>query len=274
MEKKLYKKATGNQKYFKLLYVSLLLTFIFIMSGCATSYTLELADRKASPSMSYTNLKISKVRSAAKQKNNDISVCMELYEPHKADKSRLYEFNMPGDFLLKKASDLETLGFRGEKTEENLDGSLTEPFSINYFYPLEKAKKGCKKNHREKLPADSILPIMQVTVSENEKSRLYALLSELRAQEPSDTKLFEVKFLKDEDVSNAEMNGNDVNHYSDVLLIYWPSDMDQELVDPIGITGGYESEDESTNLYYLLVPPALVIDAIGLMIVAAAHRPM
>jgi len=70
------------------------------------------------------------------------------------------------------------------------------------------------------------------------------------------------------------MNENEAAKYSDVLLIYWPSEMDQELVQPIGIAGGYQSEDESTKRYYLLVPPAVMLDAIGVMMVAAAYRPM
>jgi len=58
------------------------------------------------------------------------------------------------------------------------------------------------------------------------------------------------------------MNEYEATKYSDVLLIYWPSEMDQDSVQPLGIAGGYESEDESTSLYYLLVPPAVMLDLI------------
>lgn len=46
MKKSEYKIATKNPKYFKPMCTSLVLIFIFIMSGCATTYTLDLADRK------------------------------------------------------------------------------------------------------------------------------------------------------------------------------------------------------------------------------------
>ena len=77
-----------------------------------------------------------------------------------------------------------------------------------------------------------------------------------------------------EDEISFEMNDYESTKYADLLLIYRPSRVDQEMVQPIGIAGGYESEDESTSLYYLLVPPAVVLDAIGLMVAAAAYRPM
>ncbi|NIV99749.1 hypothetical protein GWN26_11725, partial [Candidatus Saccharibacteria bacterium] len=101
-----------------------------------------------------------------------------------------------------------------------------------------KAKKDCQKLESEKLPAGSTLPIVKFTLPEKDPHQLYNLLSELKAQGSPQEKLYEVKFLKREEDSGVEMNENEAAKYPDVLLIYWPSEMDQELVQPIGIAGG------------------------------------
>ena len=232
------------------------------MSGCATAYTLDLAERKASPSISYTDLNISKIRSAVELKNGDVSVCIELYEPHKTNKSECYAITLPNSTMLKETTDLETLGFRGKEMVGHPDSYGPGPYIDDYLYPLAKAKKGCQKLEPKKLPADSILPIVKVTLPEKDRYQLYNILNELKQQGSQKEKLYEVKFLTMEEDSSVEMNENEDTNYSDVLLIYWPSAMDQDSVQPLGIAGGYESEDESTKLYYLLIPPAATLDLI------------
>lgn len=262
MKKREYKIETKNPKYFKPMCTSLVLIFIFMMSGCATTYTLDLADRKSSPSISHTNLNISKVRSAVEQENGDISVCVELYEPPKTNKSECYAITLPNPSLLKETIDMETLGFRGKDIGGLPDRYAPDTYITDYLYSLEKAKKGCQELEPKKLLADSTLPIVKLTLPEKDSDRLYTLLNKLKAQGSAKEKLYEVKFLKNEADSSAEMNENEVTNYSDVLLIYWPSESDQDTVQPLGIAGGYESEDESTKLYYLLIPPAVLLDLI------------
>ena len=273
MKKKALKLGTTNPISFKLLGISLSLVFIFIVSGCITPHALDLAERKSSPSITYTDWNIKKIRSAVEQENGDISVCVELYESHKSHKSKCYAITLPSYSLLKTA-DLTEHGFQGLDIAEQPDKYSLDPYIVNYFYPLAKAKKGCHKLESEKLPAGSTLPIVKFTLPERDPRHLYNLLSDLKEEGSPEEKLYEVTFLKKEEDSSVEMNENKTAKYSDVLLIYWPSERDQELVQPIGIAGGYESEDESTNLYYLLVPPAAMLDAIGIMMLAAAYRPM
>ena len=69
-------------------------------------------------------------------------------------------------------------------------------------------------------------------------------------------------------------NDSRATGYPEVLLIYRPPGAGQEITDPIAIAGGYESKDESTNLYYMLVPPAVIIDAVVIMILCSAYGRM
>ena len=269
--------GTATPQSFKLLYISLTLVFIFIVSGCITPYALDLAEEKSSPSVRYTDWNLKKIRSAVEQENGDISVFAELYESHKRNKSECYAITLPNSSMLKETTDLETLGFRG-MLKETTDLEMVDfrgkemvghpdsygpgPYIDDYLYPLAKAKKGCQKLEPKKLPADSILPIVKVTLPEKDRYQLYNILNELKQQGSQKEKLYEVKFLTMEEDSSVEMNENEDTNYSDVLLIYWPSGMDQDSVQPLGIAGGYESEDESTKLYYLLIPPAVTLDLI------------
>ena len=259
---------------FKLLSISVSFVFICIVSGCITPHALDLAEEKSSPIVTYTEWNLKSVRSAVEQENGDILVFAELYESLKSNKSECYSIKLPNRSTLKETTDLKTLGFRGKEIIGHPDRNASDTYINEYLYPLVKAKKGCQELKYKKPPADSILPIIKLTVPGKDSDRIYTLLNELEANGSPKEKLYEIKFLRGEENSGGEMNETEVAKYSDVLLIYWPSKIDPEFVQPIGIAGGYESEDESTNLYYLLVPPAVVLDAIGLIIVAAAYRPM
>lgn len=274
MKKKESKIGAAIRKYFKPLHIALSLVFTFIVSGCITPYALDLAERKSSPSISYTDWNISEVKSAVEQENGDISVCVELHESQKTNKSEYYAITLPGSSLLGKTTDLATLGFRGKKSVEHPNGHSPDPYIDDYLYPLAKAKKGCHGSESKKLATDSVLPIVKLTLPEKDRNQLYTLLNELKAQASPEEKLYEVTFLKMEEDSSVEINDSAATKHPNVLLLYWPSEINQEPAQPLGIAGGYESEDESTNLYYLLVPPAAALDAIGLMILAASYRPM
>ena len=262
MKKTELKKGTTTPQSLKLLYISLTLVFIFIVSCCITPRALDLAEEKSSPAITYTDWDIKKVRSAVEQENGDISVIVELYESHKRNTSESYAITLPNASLLKKTTSLEMLGFRGKEMVGHPDSCGPGPYIDEYLYPLAKAKKGRQKLEPRKLPIDSIVPIVKVTLPEKDRYQLYNILNGLKQQGSPREKLYEVKFLAMEEDSSVEMNENEDTNYSDVLLIYWPSEMDQDSVQPLGIAGGFESEDESTKLYYLLVPPAVMIDLI------------
>ena len=252
------KNETKTSQSFKLLCILLSIAFIFNLSGCITSRAVEFAERKASPSVTRTYWHLKQVRSAIEQENGDISICVELYESYKSDKSECYIITMPNPSLVKETTDLATLEFMEETSVEHPPDS----YIADYLYPLEKAKKGCKKFESKKLPADSILPIVKLSLADNDRNQLYSLLNELKLYGSPKEELFEVKFLKSDEDSSIEMTENEAAKFPEVLLVYWPSGMDQEFVQPIGIRRGYESKDESTGFYYLLVPPAIMLDAI------------
>ena len=262
MKKAELKIGTTTPQSFKFLYISLSFVFIFIVSGCITPRALDLAEEKSSPAITYTDWDIKKVRSAVEQENGDISVIVELSESHKRNASECYAITLPNASLLKKTTSLEMLGFRGKEMVGHPDSYGRGPYIDEYLYPLAKAKKGRQKLEPKKLPIDSILPIVKVTLPEKDRYQLYNILNGLKQQGSPKEKLYEVKFLTMEEDSSVEINENEDTNYPDVLLIYWPSEMDQDSVQPLGIAGGYESEDESTKLYYLLVPPAVMIDLI------------
>ena len=266
--------GTVTPKLFKLLCISMSLVFILIMSGCITPHALDLAERKSSPAITYTDWNLKKVWSAMEVENGDISLFVELYESDKMNNSECFEITLPNYSLIKETTDIKTLGFREKEIVGQSDRYAPDPYIKNYLYPLAKAEKGCQKLESQNLPTDSALPIVKLRLPKNDSVQLYTLLNELKAHGSPKEKLYEVKFFKSKDDSSSEMNEYEGTKYADVLLIYRPSGVDQEIVQPIGIAGGYESEDESTSLYYLLVPPAVMIDAIGLMVAAAAYRPM
>ena len=261
MKKIALKNETKTSQTFKLLCIIVSFAFISNLSGCITSRAVEFAERKASTSFTRTYWNLKKVMSAVEQENGDISVCVELYESHKKDKSDCYIITMPNPSLVRKTTDLASLGFMEENSVEH----PSTPYIAEYLYPLEEAKIGCKKLESKKLPADSILPIVKLSLPENDRNQLYSLLNELKLYGSPKEELFEVKFLENDENSSIEMNKSEAAKCPDVLLVYWPSGMDQEFVQPIGIHRGYESVDESTGFYYLLVPPAIMLDAIFIL---------
>ena len=72
MKKTELKIGTATPQSFKFLYISLSLVFIFIVSGCITPHALDLAERKSSPVVTYTDWNLKKVRSAVEKENGDI----------------------------------------------------------------------------------------------------------------------------------------------------------------------------------------------------------
>lgn len=83
--------------------------------------------------------------------------------------------------------------------------------------------------------------------------------------QPIKERIFEVSFVfdeedteKDADADNDEVLDNSTEGSKDISLIYWPAQIDQQGIQPIIISGVYE--DNSTSLYYLMVPLAFAGD--------------
>lgn len=257
-----------------LLLTALALSFVSIISGCVTDAALKLARQKSSPAITYTEWGISSVPSAVKHKNGDIGVCLELFKYKNVNQRERYAINLPESALLWERTDLETIGFSQIKVVGHSDGDATGPPIAEYLYPMAKSAKGCRKLNSSKNPTASLIPVVELTAPEEERSRLHTFLSELDAQGSPEEKLYEITFLKTKEAGADKTNNTRATGYSEVLLVYRPSGTVPEIMDPIAIAGGYESKDESTNLYYMLVPPAVILDAAIIMILSAPYGRM
>lgn len=88
------------------------------------------------------------------------------------------------------------------------------------------------------------------------------MLVDFNKGEPVKERIFEVSFVydgetavEDADAKNDEVTNNITEGSKDISLIYWSDQIDKNDIKPIIISGVYE--DNSTNLYYLLVPLAV-----------------
>ena len=82
---------------------------------------------------------------------------------------------------------------------------------------------------------------------------------------------YAVSIVFDEADTNGETDGADdeimenrAKRSKDISLIFWPARTDQQLIRPIVITGVYE--DNSTGLYYLMVPFAFAGDVVAVTV--------
>ena len=79
--------------------------------------------------------------------------------------------------------------------------------------------------------------------------------------QPVKERIFEVSFVYDEtalqdaDADNDEVTDNSTEGSKNISLTYWSDQIDKNGIKPIIISGVYE--DNSTNLYYLMVPLAV-----------------
>lgn len=262
MKTKEFRKDNTTPKVFELLYIFLSLFFMIIVSGCMTPMALELADEKSAPSMTYTNWNINRVESAVEQENGDLSVYVELENPYKPNKTECYVINLPVSSLLSNAMDSQALGFPGDNKIELPDRNTHNQYIGSYYYPIDKEEKNSQKFESHKLSGVTTLPILRLTVPDKDRARLYTLLNGLRKQGGTDEKLYEVRFIKNAQEASNGMDEAEAMTDSETLLIYWPPETKQLSVQPLCIAGGYTSKDESTHAYYLLVPPAIMVDLI------------
>ncbi len=206
---------------------------LFFLTGC-TAKALQLAKEKASPeNIEYR--KIKRVVSAVKQKNGDISVCVELNESGDAGEQKLNTITLPHSILTGDTNDIESLKL--------LPGECLFSNALCYWYPLEQVENGCDKIAAGNLPTTPILSIEKFAVDSNNQDQLYDLLNSYNNNQQIPEKIYEVS-----------------NVFKDISIIYWPARIGQQGRRPISIAGVYE--DKSTNLYYLSVPAAFVGDVV------------
>jgi len=245
-----------TSNFFKFVCASLVIALQFYVSGCATPKAWDLAKRKASPT-NCTYLKITDVHSAVEQKNGDISICVDLDGLDDGTESKSYTLTLPVSLLAEDTTNVETLGFR-----PSLFSSVD-----TYWYPIEKATRGCVASNSEHGSPESLPPIERLTLPAETKYQLRDIMSNLAREQEKPKKLYEVTFheealevgLYSYDRATGKMVFEQSKENKEVILVYYPSRAGREDISPLIIAGGYE--DTKTNRYYLLVPPALAFDA-------------
>lgn len=206
---------------------------LLYMNGCTfTPKALQLANEKAAPKYEYWN--ITKIESVVKQENGDISLCVELNRIDEIEKPKLNTLTIPLSVLNGEANQPVRHGF--------YPGDCP---SRCYWYPIEKVEKGCDKITPENASSKSILPMERLTVYSQDQ--LYEFIDSHNENPNIAEKIFEVSHVS-----------------SNTAEIYWFAQIDQQRTSPISIAGVYE--DTSTNLYYLTVPPAIIGDAIVVVV--------
>ena len=262
MGKVSFQKKIAVPDSLKLFYRLLTIIILLIISGCMTTYAIDFAEKKATPSITYDYWNIIDAWSAIEQNDGSILVCIDMHLISNSNKAERYTIILPRASLLKQTIDIKNLGYLEIPLDAANEEKSYELSMDHYFYPLDRLKKNCQKLNHKKEQTQSNISIVKLTFHENDRFQLYSLLSEYREQELNNDKLYQIKFLKTEEDSGTGMYGDETSTDTIAWLIYWPSDFNNEFIRPIAIRGGYYQKDESTNLFYLLVPPALILDLI------------
>ena len=253
-----------------LVLILLAMTMIFYLNGC-TAEALQLAKDKASPE-NVDYWKIKSVESAVKQGNGEISVCVELSGRGEKTEPKLNTITLPLSGLSGNPDAIERLGLRpGERFFDNTIG-----YWFPYWYPMEKTRRGCKSVVPGTSSSISVLPVGNISVNNQNRYQLYTLLANLNKTQPFKERIYEVRFISDEtDTEKEEETAKDEAPHdgaeggNDILFIYWPSQTGLQNIQPILITGVYE--DNSTRLYYLLVPLAFTGEVVAVTAVVATY---
>jgi len=250
---------------FMLIAFSLLIVVPLCSGACVTPRAMDYARAKASP-LNATEFTIGKVHSAEVHENSDISVIVELNHPTHP-KSGLYAIKVPHPFHVENADAIESFGFRVKYTPSisGLPG---------YLYPMGKAKKVPEKRVQMKDSRSSPIQIEELTLYRDETERVVKLVGDLSRDAAGEKRIYTVNLLSDaigkaaeeEPGKNAEKNAT---IEKTILLVHLPPLGSNSHPQTIAITGAYE--DESTNLYYLLVPPAVAVDAFLIALAIAGH---
>lgn len=243
--------ATGKRpgRHFLVIALCLLILAPLCLGACATPRAMNYAKSKASPS-NVVEFSIGKVHSAQIYENSDISVLVQL-DNLNHPKSGLYRMTVPFPCLAGKTDAIGSFGFR-EKYTPYVSGLPS------YLYPMVKANKVNEEVVTMKDSPASPVPIEELDVHRDQTERVLELLGDLSRDPSGAQKVYVVNLLSDDAGKQYEKElGNTVD--KDILLVCLPPLSSGSPLQPIAIAGAYE--DESTNLYYLLVPPAIAVDA-------------
>lgn len=264
------------------MHILLSIVLLFYLSGCATSGLLEQAENSSSPRLNCDYWKIKRVVSAVKQKNGDISICVELVDINISEIWRICRYH-PEITYEDKEPELKTITLSfsyltGDiAAGVDLESSESGCPSYDALYPVEKTKKGCDKIISESLSSMADLPIERLEVQEKDKNELYDLLNAYNENSQITEKLYEVSFGNyDEGTDKATDCDNRIKYVSDVLLVYWSTKISQREVEPIIIAGTYEDQRHPHGkLLYLLLPLTVATDVLlGIVVVAIWLYPL
>ena len=256
------KRLPINSSILEFLVLTLLaMASIFYLNGC-TAKALQLAKDKASPENA-EHWKIKTVVSAFKQEKGDVSVCVELNESGETGKPKLDTITLPLSSLSEDTDATKRLKLRS--AECYFDNATC------YWYPIEKTRRGCKSFDIGTQSSAFALPVENISVNNKSRHQLYSLLDNLNKNQPITEKIYAVSIVSDEANTNGETDGADdeivenrAKRSKDISLIFWPARTDQQRIRPIIITGVYE--DNSTGLYYLMVPFAFAGDVVAVTV--------
>ena len=249
--------------YIRKLLILIFFTIVTLLYICGcTAKALKFAETKAKDT--YNLMEIKSVRTATKQENGDISICVDFADFSDLKKPESYTIVLPISSLAKDHSDKNAHEF--EYISEATDIlSIYKfdwyPFNWKFYrYPIGQAQKGCDKISSAKLSkAESPFPIekIKVTLTNSFEIDNYKEAVKIRSQED---RIYAVTVV------------NDVTKI--IHLIYWPSQRRQEHegIVPIGIASGYQF-NKGSNWGYLLVPPAAFVDLILLGLSSGACCP-
>ena len=237
---------------------------LFWLNGC-TITALELAEEKASPE-NCEYWKMNRVISAIKQENGNISVCIELNDPGETKVPQSNTITLPHLILIGDTKAMER--FRLRPGVCPFDGLSC------YWYPIEKAKTGCESFAAGSLSSTLVLPVEKISVNNKDRNRLYDLLNDANKNQQVTDKIYQVSFVSDKEDLKKEMDPDETidtgkTGSENITLTHWPVREDRRGFQPIIIAGAYE--DNSTNLYYLLIPLAFVGDVVVATVAVMAY---
>ena len=249
--------------YIRKLLILIFFTIVTLLYICGcTAKALKFAETKAKDT--YNLMEIKSVRTATKQENGDISICVDFADFSDLKKPESYTIVLPISSLAKDHADKNAHEFDyiSEATDIlSIYKFDWYPFNWKFYrYPIGQAQKGCDKISSAKLSkAESPFPIEKIKVT-------LTNWFEIANYKES------VKIGSQEDRIYAVTVVNDVTKI--IHLIYWPSQRRQEHegIVPIGIASGYQF-NKGSNWGYLLVPPAAIVDLILLGLSSGACCP-
>ena len=248
-----------NTKTSLVLFILAIASLLYLY-GC-TGKALQLAREKASP-QNIEHRKIKRIISAVRQENDDIAVCIELNDFVEKKESKLITIVLPSDILSGDYSTFDRSKFLLEKCQ--IRGITC------FWYPIKKAKSGCEASGSESLLSTSVIPVEEFEIHIKDRNQLYDLLTQVDENRPVAEKIYAVSFMSDTEgrekdpVSDEPAYAKEIGS-GDTLLFYRPARMGRHGLPPISILGAYE--DNSTSMYYLLVPVALVADVTATIVV-------